>query len=78
MIKLIKTIIYRYLGTHTSLESNKAASFIGLYHLAPWVKISAEDILKYLSYFFQKTGFDILCKLSLLKTICMKCEILFS
>ena len=28
--------------------------------------------------FFQKTEFDISCKLSLLKTICMKCQNLFS
>ena len=32
----------------------------------------------YFSYFFQKTGFDILCKLSPLETICMKCQNLFS
>ena len=31
--------------------------------------------MKYFSYFFQKTGFDISCKLS---TICMKCQNLFS
>ena len=30
------------------------------------------------SYFFQKTEFDISCKLSPLETICMKCQILFS
>ena len=27
--------------------------------IACWVKFSVENILKYLSYFFQKTGFDI-------------------
>ena len=32
----------------------------------------------YFSYFSQKTGFDISCKLSPLETICMKCQILFS
>ena len=37
-------------------------------------KISA-DILKYLSYFSQKTGFDISCKLSPVETICNKCQI---
>ena len=42
------------------------------------VKVSADDILKYCSYFFQKMGFDISCKLSPLETICMKCQILFS
>ena len=32
----------------------------------------------YFSYFSQKTGFDISCKLSPKETICMKCQILFS
>ena len=32
--------------------------------LACWIKISAEDILKYYSYFSKKIGFDISCKLS--------------
>ena len=35
-------------------------------------------MLKYVSYFSHKTGFDISCKLSPLETICMKCQILFS
>ena len=35
-------------------------------------------IQKYFSYFYQKTGFDISCKLSPLETICMKCQILFA
>ena len=39
-------------------------------------KFSADAILIYF-YFSQKTGFDILCKLSPLETICMKCHILF-
>ena len=30
------------------------------------------------SYFSQKTGFDMSFKLSLLETICMKCQIMFS
>ena len=30
-----------------------------LKRLALWVKISADDILKYFSYFFQPTGFGI-------------------
>ena len=46
--------------------------------LSTQVKFSAKDILKYFSYFSQKTGFDILCKLSPLLTICLKCQILFS
>ena len=45
--------------------------------LALWVKISA-DILEYFSYFSQKTGFDITCKLSPMETICMQCQNLFS
>ena len=39
---------------------------------------SADNKLKYFfSYFSQKTGFDISCKLSLLETVCMKCQTLF-
>ena len=32
----------------------------------------------YFSYFSQKTGFEISCKLSPVETICMKCQTLFS
>ena len=39
--------------------------------MALWVKFSADEILKYFSYFSLKTGFDISCN-------CMKCPILFS
>ena len=45
--------------------------------LAPRVKFSADDILKYAD-FPQKTGFDISWKLSPWETIRMKCQILFS
>ena len=38
----------------------------------------SEDKLVIFSYFSKKTGFDISCKLSLMETICMKCQILFS
>ena len=31
-----------------------------------------------MSYFFQKIGFDISCKLTLNETICKKCQSLFS
>ena len=34
-------------------------------------EISADDILKQFSYFFQQTGFDILCELFLKETVCM-------
>ena len=37
--------------------------------------ISADPSLKYFSYFPQKVGFDITCKLSCNETICMKCQI---
>ena len=46
--------------------------------LSCWVHFSADDILKYFSYFPQKIGFDILCKLTSMETICMKCQILLS
>ena len=32
--------------------------------LVCWIKISEDDILKYFSYFSQKTGFGLSCKLS--------------
>ena len=32
-------------------------------HLVGWVKIADDDILKYFTYFSQKTGFGISCKL---------------
>ena len=44
-------------------------------NLACWVKISADNNLK---YFSKKIGFDISCKLSPQETICMKCQSLFS
>ena len=45
--------------------------------LALWAQFSADDILKYFSYFSQKTGFDISRKLSPQETICMKWQSLF-
>ena len=42
------------------------------------IKNSADDTLKYFSYFSQKTGFDISCQLSPQETIGMKCQSLFS
>ena len=36
-----------------------------------------KDILIFF-YLFQKTGFDISCKLSSKETVCMKCQTLFS
>ena len=56
----------------------KSFFFCVVYSLSDWIKISADDNLKYFSYFSQETGFDISCKLSLMETICIKCQILFS
>ena len=42
------------------------------------VNFSAEDILNYFSYFSQETGLDISCKLSPMKTTCVRCQLLFS
>ena len=36
------------------------------------------SLMIYLTYFCQKTGFDISCNVSLLETICTKCPIQFS
>ena len=47
--------------------------------VALWVKFSADNILKYYSYFSQKTGFIFHANfLQRTETICMKCQILFS
>ena len=35
-------------------------------------------VMFFLLFFFQKTGFDISCKFSPLKTVCMKCQNVFS
>ena len=43
-----------------------------------WVKFSADNILKKLFDFSQKTGFHISSKLCLLETICKKFQNLFS
>ena len=63
-------------------EKKEEAGEISWYYnhwcLALWIKFSADDILKCFSYFSQKTGFNISCKLSPLDTICMKCWLLFS
>ena len=39
---------------------------------------SADDKFVTVFLFFKKTGFDILCKLSPMETVCMKCQLLFS
>ena len=41
-------------------------------------KKSTDDILKYFSHLFQKSGFDISCKLSPKEIVCMKCQTLLS
>ena len=57
---------------------NNCTLIIVILMLSTLGKISADDILKYFSIFFQKTRFDISCKLSPMETICMKCQITFS
>ena len=49
-----------------------------IYLMLSLVKFSADDILLYFSFFSYQIGIDILCKLSPVETICMKCQILFS
>ena len=59
---------------------DRGISWVTSLTLKTLVNFSADDILKYLVvvfFFFQKTGFDISCRLSPLETICMKCQILF-
>ena len=41
-------------------------------------KFNRGQIDNMLSYFSQKIGFDISCKLSTMETICIKCQNLFS
>ena len=41
-------------------------------------KKTTDNILKYFSHLFQKTGFDISCKLSPKETVCLKYQTLFS
>ena len=52
--------------------------FVNSWMLVLWVKFSAGDILKYVSYSSQRTSFGISCNLSPLETVSMKCQILFS
>ena len=54
-----------------SLLVSLSADNEGSDHFAGWVKISADDILKYISYFSPKTRFEIPCKLSSKETIHM-------
>ena len=46
------------------LHTRPLLKHILLQRLALWVKFSADDILKYFSYFSQETDFDISCKFS--------------
>ena len=62
-------------SNNPSPESNFYKDLINLTTL--WAN-SVDDKLVMFFLFFQKTGFDISCKLSPLETICMKCQILFS
>ena len=49
-----------------------------LYCLVCWLKISADNILRYFYYFCRKVGFDIACKLPPLETICLQSQTLVS
>ena len=42
-----------------------------------WAKSADDKLMIFFLTFFQKTAFDISCKLSPMETICMKCQILF-
>ena len=72
---LLSTYYIQTISSHGEFPYNvidlSHASVVGL-----WAN-SADDILNYFSYFSQKTGFGISCKLSPLETVCMKCLILF-
>ena len=50
---------------------------MSLIFTALWAN-SADDKLIFFIYFSLKTGFDISCKLSLMETMCMKCQNSFS
>ena len=58
--------------------SHNYSLFILALALSMLVKISADDILKYFLYVFQKIEFYFSCKLSPLQTVCMNCQISFS
>ena len=51
---------------------------IVLLTLSIQIKIISRRHFEIYSYFSQKTGFDILCKLSPMETICMEGQIMFS
>ena len=72
------TKVYCSNKTMSTWQQCLPVDFLFINRLALWVKFAADDILKYFSYFSQKTGFDISCTLSPKETICMKCQILFS
>ena len=44
----------------------------------PWADSTNDKFEEFFSYFSQKIGFDISCKLSPMKTICMRCQSPFS
>ena len=67
-VQILKQCQYNvYYNVYYTITSNKSSSL----SLALWIKFYIYDTLKYCSYFFRKTGFD-------METICMKCLILFS
>ena len=77
------SFIQLFLTRHKAHEVKRACSKLLDKHskeltLSTLGKFSADDILKYISYFSQKTELNMSCKLCPLETICMTCQILFS
>ena len=72
MNKSVKDFAYQIFEQNTNLTVKDILTLmlegVPLYLVKAYqawrIKISAEDILKYLTFFSQKIGFDILCKLS--------------
>ena len=68
--------VYGQTAIKQTIDGNRVKWGINLYHsLGIFSRRQIDDIFL---IFFQKTGFDISCKLSPKETICMKCHILFS
>ena len=70
------TLVIRVYSTSQHIKCFSKACNIKT--LSTLLKISADDFLKHVSYFSQKTGFDIQCNLSPMGTICMKGQIVLS
>ena len=64
-------ILLKYIPRPRSYE----AHIVNLYHL--WAYSADHKLMNFFSNFSQKTGTNISCTLSLMETICMKCQYLF-